>query len=125
MPHADARATALVAACATSDVGTDFEGKVLKVKRMEATKPNETIILSFFLRFDLSIFTERGREREREKEKHRCCLSHAPNQGPARNLGMCPDWESNRRPLASQDDAEPTKPRGSDQNTNSSYQHPY
>ena len=34
------------------------------------------------------------------------CLSHART----RNLGMCPDWESNHRPFGSQSSAQPTEP---------------
>ena len=30
------------------------------------------------------------------------CLSHAPTGDLAPNPGMCPDWESNRRPCGSQ-----------------------
>ena len=46
------------------------------------------IIISFFKRFYLFIFRERGR-RDKERKKHRCmrdtsisCLLHAPNRGP-------------------------------------------
>ena len=52
----------------------------------------------FFLkRFYLFIFKEMGREGETEGEKHRPVASHMPpTSDPARNPGMCPDWESNR-----------------------------
>ena len=37
--------------------------------------------------------------------------SHTPPTGNGTcNPGMCPDWESNQRPLALQDDAQPTEP---------------
>ena len=37
-------------------------------------------------------------------EKHQCVVaSHMPQAGDlAHNPGMCPDWESNRRPFGSQ-----------------------
>ena len=56
----------------------------------------------FFVRFYLFTFRERGRE----GEKHRCVrdqLSLMPPSGDlARNPGMCPDWESNQRPVSVQ-----------------------
>ena len=59
---------------------------------------------SFFTRFYLFIFRERGKEREREEEKHQCVVSsHAPPAGDlACNPGMCLDWESNEEPLVLQ-----------------------
>ena len=44
---------------------------------------------------------ERGREGEREGEKYQCVVaSHVPLVGDlVHNRGLCPDWESNRRPL--------------------------
>ena len=53
---------------------------------------------------DLFIFIERVREGERKGEKHQCVVaSHmAPTGDLARNPGMCPDWESNQRPIGSQ-----------------------
>ena len=61
-------------------------------------------VVKLFVRFYLFILRERGREGEREEEKHQCVLaSHAP---PTWNLtynpGMCPDWESNRKPFGLQ-----------------------
>ena len=58
----------------------------------------------FFLRFYLSIFTERGREGEREGEKYQCVVaSHVPPTGDlAHNPGMWPHWESNWQPFDSQ-----------------------
>ena len=60
-------------------------------------------ILSFKI-FYLFIFRESRREGEREREKHQCVVaSHAPPTGDlAHNPGMCPDWELNQRPFASQ-----------------------
>ena len=51
----------------------------------------------FFERFYLFIFREKGKEGEREGEKHKCVVaSHVPStRDPARNPGLCPDWESN------------------------------
>ena len=37
------------------------------------------------------------------------CLSHAPPRDPTRNLGMCPDWESNQQPLNSQASTQSTE----------------
>ena len=50
------------------------------------------------------MFRQRGRKGEREGEKHRCMVaSCAPPTGDlACNPGMCPDWESNRRPFGLQ-----------------------
>ena len=50
------------------------------------------------------LFLERGREGEREGEKHQGVVaSHvAPTGDLACNPGMCPDWESNRRPFGLQ-----------------------
>ena len=57
-----------------------------------------------FLRFYLFLSRERGREGEREGEKHQCVFaSGMPSTGElVCNPGMCPDWESNMRPFASQ-----------------------
>ena len=46
----------------------------------------------------LFIFRESGREGEREGEEQQCVVAfHSPPTGDlACNLGMCPDWESNR-----------------------------
>ena len=44
----------------------------------------------------LFIYFQREGKGGRGKEILMCgCLSHTPNGGPSRNLGMCPDWESN------------------------------
>ena len=65
---------------------------------------------SFFKKKILLIyFLEKGREGEREGEKRQCVVvSSAPPTGDlARNPGMCPDWESNRRPFDSQAGTQP------------------
>ena len=51
-------------------------------------------------------------EGEREGEKHQCVVaSRTPPTGDlARNPGMCPDWESNRRPFGSQSGTQSTEP---------------
>ena len=66
----------------------------------------------FFFKDFIYLFLERGREREREGEKQQCVLaSHAPPTGDlARNPGMCPDWESDRRPFDLQASAQSTEP---------------
>ena len=55
---------------------------------------------------------DRGREGEREGEKHQSVAAfHMPSTGDlARNPGMCPDWESNRRPFGLQASAQATEP---------------
>ena len=57
-----------------------------------------------YLKDFIYLFLEREREGEREGEKHPCVVaSHlAPTADLAHNPGMCPDWESNRRPFGSQ-----------------------
>ena len=61
----------------------------------------QVFISNFYLKF---IFRERESEGEGRGEKHHCVVaSHvAPTRDLARNPGMCPDWESNRRPFHSQ-----------------------
>ena len=80
---------------------TLFEPK-LKIARRQDLKCSSAWQFSGFFkkRFYLFIFRE-GREGEREGEKHQCVVaSHmSPTGDLARNPGMCPDWESNRRPL--------------------------
>ena len=70
------------------------------------------MVLIYFLKIYLLIFSERGREGEREGEKHQCVVaSHAPPTGDlAYNPGMCPDWESNLRPFGSQASTQSTEP---------------
>ena len=64
---------------------------------------------SFFLRFYLFIFRQRGRG---EGEKHRCVVvSRAPPTGDlAHNLGVYPDWELNQRPFGSHASAQSMEP---------------
>ena len=62
---------------------------------------------TFFKRFYLFIFRERGREGEREGEKH----------WPA-TWGMLPDQESNLQPLGLQAGTQSTEPHQPGQNTN-------
>ena len=38
------------------------------------------------------------------------CLLHAPTRDLACNLRMCPDWELNQQPFASQAAAQSTEP---------------
>ena len=59
---------------------------------------------SFFKRFYLFLFRDRGREGGREGEKHQCVIaSHlSPTEDLAGSQGMCPDWELNRQPFGSQ-----------------------
>ena len=66
----------------------------------------------FLKRFYLFIYRERGREGEREGEKHQCVVAtRAPPTGDlARNPGVCPDGESNQRPLGLQASAQSSEP---------------
>ena len=52
---------------------------------------------TFFRRFYVFIFREKGGEGEREGEKHQCVVnSRPPATGDlACNTSMCPDWELN------------------------------
>ena len=77
---------------------------------------------SYFLKKYLFIYSfqrKKGREGERERnidvrEKHQPVASHMhPNQDWTPNPGMCPDWESNWRPLALWDGGQPTEPHWS------------
>ena len=67
---------------------------------------------NIFKDFVYLFFRERGKEGEREGEKHQCVVaSHAPPTGDlAHNPGMCPDWESNRRPFGVQASTQSTEP---------------
>ena len=62
--------------------------------------------------FYLFIFRERGRDGEREGEKHQCVIaSCVPTTGHlSHNPGMCPDWESDQRPIGSQGGTQSTEP---------------
>ena len=59
----------------------------------------EEVIHILFPFFKYFIFNQRGREGEREGEKHQCVVASGDL---ARNLGMCPNWESNWQPFGSQ-----------------------
>ena len=51
------------------------------------------------------LFSERGEGRERDRERNISMwlpLTCPPTGDLARNPGVCPDWESNRRPFGSQ-----------------------
>ena len=59
-----------------------------------------------------SLISERKEEREREGEKHRCekhrLVASQICSGWNRNLGMCPDWDSNPQHQGAQDKAPPS-----------------
>ena len=59
---------------------------------------------SFFKYFIFFYFQREGKgRRKRGRETSMCGCSHMPpTRDQARNPGMCPDWESNRRPLVLQ-----------------------
>ena len=58
------------------------------------------------------LFLDRGREGEREGQKHPCVVASCvpPTGDLAHNPGLCPDWESNRRPFNSQVGTQSTEP---------------
>lgn len=66
---------------------------------------NHCAIFFFFLERE-------GREVERGRELSRW-ERNTPTQDRTHNPGMCQDWESNWRPFAVQDNAQPTEPQGS------------
>ena len=51
----------------------------------------------------IDLFFREGNRGEREGEKHQCVVASyvAATGDLAHNPGMCPDWESNRRPFGS------------------------
>ena len=69
-------------------------------------------------RFFERLYLERGEGREKERgrninvwEIHWLVASHTPPTGDlACNLGICPDWGSNRQPFHSQTGAQSTEP---------------
>ena len=71
---------------------------------MEVLFPLSSVWELFLKIFILFIFRERETEGEREGEKHQCVVASCatPPGDMARDLGMCPDWESNWRPFSSQ-----------------------
>ena len=64
-------------------------------------------------RFYWFIFRERGREGERKGEKHQCVVASCmfPTEDLACNPSMCPDWQLNQWPLASQASTQSTEPQ--------------
>ena len=76
-----------------------------------------------FLKDFIYLFLERGRGGEREGEKQQCgnmVASHTlPTGDLACNPGMCPDWESNKRPFGLQADTQSTEPHQPGQKRNS------
>ena len=73
------------------------------------------LVSTFFIKNCIYLFLERGGKREEDmyvREKHRSVgLSLAPTEDPADNPGMCPDWESSRRPFRPQAGAQCTEPQ--------------
>ena len=69
------------------------------------------LFLSYFKRFHLFMFREKGREGERKREKHQCVVaSHMPLTGDlACDPGMCSDWDLNWQPFGLQDRTQPTE----------------
>ena len=75
------------------------------------------LFILFFKDF-IYLILERRREREREGEKHQCVVASqvSPTGDLACNPGMCPDWESNRRPFGLQARVQYTEPHQPGQN---------
>ena len=75
------------------------------------------IDIILFLKDFIYLFSERreGREKERERNTDQigCLLFALPIWGRTRNLGLCPNQESNQQPFALQDDAQLTEPHWS------------
>ena len=69
------------------------------------------IFLNNFLNIYLFLERREGREKEKETSLGRLCTP--PTRDPAHNPAMCPDWESNPRPLSLQGNAQPTEPHQS------------
>ena len=69
-------------------------------------------IYPFLFKDFIFIFRQRGREGKREGEKHQYVVASCvpPTGDLACNPGMCPDWESNRRPFGSQAGSQSTEP---------------
>ena len=70
------------------------------------------LVWIFWIYWPILFFRKRGREGEKEGGIHQSVVaSHPPPTGDlAHNPGMCPDWESHRRPFGSQASAQSTKP---------------
>ena len=100
-----------------------LEGRRYEKKQIEQDKEDKDVtagregrigssitILFYFLRFYLFIFTKGGRE----AEKHQCLVaSHVPPSGDQAH--MCPDCESNLRPVSFQTSTQSTEPHGAGQ----------
>ena len=73
------------------------EGKRERQKDLPFHLFMHSLVDSFFLRFYLFIFRERGRVGERKGEKHQCVVASCmpPTRDLAHNPGMCPDCKSN------------------------------
>ena len=94
---------------------TDFRLKQIRANQSEQIlyKDSDSITLLFILEFKKFLkrfYLFLGREKE--GGKHQCVVaSYAPPSGDvARNPGMCPNWESNRRHFGSQGGTESTEP---------------
>ena len=67
-----------------------------------------------FLKTFIYFFLDRGEGREKERERNINVVGAflAPPTGdPAQNPGMCPEWESNRKPFGLQTGTQSTEPR--------------
>ena len=68
----------------------------------------------FLFVFKIILFLGSGEGKEKEGEKQ--CVAASRGRPPpptgdlARSAGMCPDWESNQQPFASQPDTQSTEP---------------
>ena len=62
------------------------------------------LFLQIFFKDFIYVFLDRGERREKDRERNTVCgcFLSTPTEDLARNPGMCPDWESNRRPFGSQ-----------------------
>ena len=67
----------------------------------------------YFLKDFIYLFLERGKGREKGRERNISVwlpLAVPPTGDLARNPGVCPDWESNRRPFGLQASTQSTEP---------------
>ena len=77
-------------------------------------------LISFFKKDFIYSFLERREGREKERERilmqerniNWLPLTGTPTGDWTRNLGLCPDWESNQKPFALQDDSQPMSHTG-------------
>ena len=74
-----------------------------------------------FITFKI-LFIFKGEEREKERKRNMdmrniypILLVLVPTRDQTCNPGMCPNWESNRRPFTLQDNDQPTEPQWSGQ----------